>query len=237
MTRPLPAPPKYAIGPEPEALDPQIIETLVQCETTMLGHVLYWGAMDTGIRANQGLAPRIAGRALTVQLPGPCSVMLHHAIGLANPGDILVIDRLGDTRHACLGDGVAAAAMRQGIQGAIIDGPCTDGVELAQLGFPVWCRGVSPMTTRMADLGGRAHVPVCVGGVPVLPGDAILADADGVYAMQPEDAGVIGQIALTRGQIVARRRSEWQDTPPPLAQVSGADRLVAAGLGDKDATA
>jgi regulator of RNase E activity RraA len=211
-------------------LDPAIVDTMQQCETTMLGHILYWGAMDPGIRANKGFGPRIAGRALTVQIPGPCSVMLHHAIGLAAPGDILVIDRLGDTRHACLGDGVAAAAMRQGILGAIIDGPCTDGEELAELGFPVWCRGVSPMTTRMADLGGRAHAPVSVGGVAVLPGDAILADADGVYAMQPQDAGLVSGIALDRGRIVAARRRDRGDDAQPLGQLSGASRMVATAM-------
>lgn len=230
MTNALPSPPKYAIGPAPAPLDPTIVDTMQDCETTMLGHILYWGAMDPGIRANRGFGPRLAGRALTVQIPGPCSVMLHHAIGLAAPGDILVIDRLGDTRHACLGDGVAAAAMRQGILAAIIDGPCTDSHELAELGFPVWCRGVSPMTTRMADLGGRAHVPVSVGGVAVLPGDAILADADGVYAMHPSEAGHVSGIALARGQIVAERRRARGDDPPPLGQMSGASRMVAAAI-------
>ncbi|PWJ15891.1 RraA family protein [Jannaschia seohaensis] len=232
MTKPLPAPKKYVIGDAPPPLDPALIETLKQCETTMLGHILYWGAMDTGIRVNKGFGPRIAGRALTVQIPGPCSVMLHYAVGLAQPGDILVIDRLGDTRHACLGDGVAAAAMRQGIIGAIIDGPCTDGEELAELGFPVWCRGVSPMTTRMADLGGRAQVPVSVGGVPVLPGDAILADADGVYAMQADEAARVADIALTRGRMVAARRAARGDAPIALADASGAGRLVSAVIGE-----
>ncbi|MEJ6395931.1 RraA family protein [Gymnodinialimonas sp. 2305UL16-5] len=230
MTTPLPSPPKYAIGPEPPALDLATIDMLVQCETTMLGHILYWGALDPGIRANQGLGPRIAGRALTVQIPGPCSVMLHHAIGLAAPGDILVIDRLGDTRHACLGDGVAEAAMRKGIVAAIIDGPCTDGLELAELGFPVWCRGVSPMTTRMADLGGRAHIPVSVGGVAVLSGDAILADADGVYVMRPDEAAKVSRIALTRGQMVAERRLARGPTTLSLGQLTGATKLVESGM-------
>lgn len=231
----LPSPPKYTIGPQPPALDASTIETLMQCETTMLGHILYWGALDPGIRPNQGFGPRLAGRALTVQCPGPCSVMLHHAIGLAAPGDILVIDRLGDTRHACLGDGVAAAAMRQGIAGAIIDGPCTDGEELAELSFPVWCRGVSPMTTRMANLGGRCHVPVSVGGVAVLPGDAILADSDGVYAMQADEAANVGGIALTRGQIVAERRRARGTNTPPLGQLSGASKMVAAAMSTEEA--
>ena len=234
MTDPLPAPPKYAIGPPPPPLDPATVETLLQCETTMLGHILYWGALDPAIRPNGGFGPRLAGRALTVQCPGPCSVMLHHAIGLAEPGDILVVDRLGDTRHACLGDGVATAAMRQGIAGAIIDGPCTDSVELVDLGFPVWCRGVSPMTTRLANLGGRAWVPVSVGGVAILPGNAVLADADGVYALSPQEAASAGRTALTRGRMVAERRRSRGDRPGPLGQVTGASHLVQTDLARSD---
>ncbi|MEM6740790.1 MAG: hypothetical protein AAF646_11780 [Pseudomonadota bacterium] len=124
-------------------------------------------------------------------------------MGLARPGDILVIDRLGDTRFACLGDGVAAAAKLPGVRGAIIYGPCTDGEALAELGFPVWCRGLSPMTPRMAGLGGRAHVAVSVGGVAVLAGDSLLADAGGAYAVHPDDAARVAPLALTRGRIVA----------------------------------
>ncbi|MEM0937079.1 MAG: hypothetical protein AAGJ91_14400 [Pseudomonadota bacterium] len=73
----MPSPPKYVVGPEPSPLDLALVETLERCETTILGHILYWGAMDTGIRANKSFGPRIAGRALRVQIPGPCPVMLH----------------------------------------------------------------------------------------------------------------------------------------------------------------
>ncbi|QBX99341.1 RraA family protein [Rhodophyticola sp. CCM32] len=230
MNQPLPSPPKYRIGPAPAPLPAGLIDTLVQCETTMLGHILYWGAMEAGIVPNAGLAPRLAGRALTVQCPGPCSTILHHAIGLAEPGDILVIDRLGDRRHACLGDGVAAAAMAAGIIGAVIDGPCTDTVELAALGFPVWCRGTSPITTRLLNLGGRTQVPVSCGGVAVAAGDAVLADADGVYAMAPAEAELIAGIALERGQIVAARRAARSGAMPLLGEITGATALVEAGM-------
>jgi 4-hydroxy-4-methyl-2-oxoglutarate aldolase len=226
MIPPLPTPPKYFIGPSPGTIAESTLSAAYKCETTMLGHILFWGAMEPGIRANKGFAPRTAGRALTVQIPGPCSVMLHHAIGLAQPGDILVVDRLGDTRHACLGDGVAMAARNAGIIGAILDGPCTDSEELYNLGFPVWCRGCSPMTTRMANLGGRAHVPVSVGGVAVLPGDVILADADGVYAIQEHDAGHLFGLALERDEIVSKRRSARSGRTIPLGQLSGASKMV-----------
>ncbi|MGB3555033.1 MAG: RraA family protein, partial [Jannaschia sp.] len=114
----LPNIPKYVAGPTPPPLPDVLVARMQALDTPMLGHILWWGHMDTGIRASHGYAPRIAGRALTVQCPGADSTMLHHAVGLAAEGDILVIDRLGDRTYACLGDGVAAAAMRAGIAGA-----------------------------------------------------------------------------------------------------------------------
>jgi len=233
MTGPLPIPARYQVGPPPPTLDPALLGVLAACETTMLGHILYWGALDPALRPNSGFAPRISGRALTVQCPGPCSTILHHAIGLAAPGDILVIDRLGDRRYACLGDGVASAALEQGIVGAILDGPCTDTVELAALGFPVWCRGVSPVTTRLANLGGRAQVPVSCGSVAVSPGDAILADSDGIYALRPSEAGEVAEIALRRGHIVAERRKS-RPKGKPLGQLTGASAMVEAGIAPTD---
>ena len=229
MTDPLPSSARYAIGPNPPALDPALRDTLGACETTMLGHILYWGAIDPSLRPNAGFAPRTIGRALTVQCPGPCSTILHHAICFAAPGDILVIDRLGDTRYACLGDGVAAAAVRQGIVGAVIDGPCADTVELAEMDFPVWCRGVSPVTTRLANLGGRAQVPVSCGGVAVCPGDAVLADSDGVFVLGRAEASEVAETALRRGQIVAERRLNRTEAKP-LGQIAGASALVEADL-------
>lgn len=233
MNTPLPKPKKYFIGDQPAPLDQDLIDLVSQLETTMLGHILYWGCMDRGIQASRGFGPRTVGRALTVQCPGADSTMLHHAIGLGRAGDILVIDRLGDDKYACLGDGVASAAQSAGIIGAIIDGPCTDATEMAELGFPVWCRGTAPVTTRLLNTAGRAHVPVSCGGVVVMPGAIVLADADGVYALPPEEACYMGQIALTRGQIAQQRRVT-RAPGLPLGQVTGATKLVEADLASQD---
>ena len=187
--------------------------------------VLYWGSMDRGIQANKGFSLRTVGRALTVQWPGPDSTILHHAIELASPGDILVIDRLGDDKYSCLGDGVAKAASLSGIIGAIIDGPCTDSVELAEMGFPVWCRETAPVTTRLLNLAGSIHVPVSCGGVAVLPGDAILADSEGVYSLSPREALIVTEIALTRAAIVEEKRKS-RPTGVSLGRLTGASKLV-----------
>ncbi|OAN81297.1 hypothetical protein A8B78_09530 [Jannaschia sp. EhC01] len=210
-------------------LDADLVTMMSELETTMLGHILYWACMDRGIQASRGFGPRTVGCALTVQCPAADSTMLHHAIGLARPGDILVIDRLGDDKYACLGDGVAAAAQAVGIIGAVIDGPCTDATEMAELGFPVWCRGTAPVTTRLLDLAGRAHVPVSCGGVVVMPGSVILADADGVFALPPDEARKMGQIALTRGQMAKERRAN-RLPGIALGVSSGATRMVEAEL-------
>ena len=231
MSKPLPRPRKYTIGPEPAALEPDLITLMGQLETTMLGHILYWGCMDRGIQASRGFGPRTVGRALTVQCPAADSTMLHHAIGLARPGDMLVIDRLGDDKYACLGDGVASAAQLAGIVGAVIDGPCTDADEMAGMGFPVWCRGTAPVTTRLLNIAGRAHVPVSCGGVVVMPGAVVLADADGVFALPADEARAMGEIALTRGQIAQERRAN-REPGVPLGRITGATALVEAEWND-----
>ena len=228
MNTPLPNIPKYVIDEDPGAFPQDLLAQMNQLDTPMLGHILWWGHMDTGIKASRDFGPRIAGRALTVQCPGADSTMLHHAVGLARQGDILVIDRLGDQTYACLGDGVAAAAMRAGIIGAIIDGPCTDADEMVELGFPVWCRGTSPVTTRLLDSGGSVHRPVSVGGVAVVPGAAIIADASGVFALSQPDALRATEIALTRAALVEERR-KTRATDLTLGQLSGATAMVERG--------
>jgi len=229
MATPLPNIPKYVIGETPAALPDGLVDQMLMLETTMLGHILYWGHLDHAIAASRGFAPRIAGRALTVQCPGPDSTMLHHAIGLAEAGDILMIDRLGDQTYACLGDGVASAAMRAGIIGAVIDGPCTDAVEMADLGFPVWCRGTAPVTTRLLDIAGRVHKPVSLGGVAVMPGDAVLADSDGVFVIEAASAAAIVDIALTRGRMVEERR-QTRVPGKALGEITGASGMVLRGV-------
>lgn len=89
--------------------------------------------------------------------PSPCCIT---AAGLLRPGDVLVIDRLGDTKHACFGGGVCVAVKTSGAVAVILDGPCTDPSEIRREDFPLWCRGVSPITTRVYDIGGSMNVAV-----------------------------------------------------------------------------
>ncbi|MFT5394157.1 MAG: 4-hydroxy-4-methyl-2-oxoglutarate aldolase [Gammaproteobacteria bacterium] len=155
------------------------------------------GFMDPAI---QCVLPgkRVAGTAVTLALPGQDSTLLHHIIGLLRPGDFLCIDRLGDHKHACLGGGVAAAIKTSGCVGVVIDGPCTDLPEIEQYDLPVWCRGVSPITTRVYDVGGSFNVPIACGGAVVQPGDVVIADFSGVLVMPPDEADADADWALSK---------------------------------------
>lgn len=177
----------YIINDMPRQVDPALVEKAGRAETATIGHRRHMGFVDKAI---QCVLPgrRIAGTAVTLALPGQDSTLLHHIIAFLRPGDVLVIDRLGDHKHACLGGGVAAAIKASGCLAVIIDGPCTDLPEIEDLDLPVWCRGVAPITTRLYDIGGSFNVPVCCGGAVVNPGDLILADFSGALVMPAQEA-------------------------------------------------
>jgi 4-hydroxy-4-methyl-2-oxoglutarate aldolase len=188
---------KYEIGPMPAQISAEVVMLLEKTETATVGHWRHWGFCDRRIHA---LLPgrRIAGTAVTLAIPGPDSTLLHHALGLLRPGDILVVDRLGDDRHACWGGGVTVAAKAAGAKAGVVDGPCTDLEEITASDFPMWCRGLAPITTRLYDLGGRLNHPVSVGGVVVMPGDAVLCDESGVLILGAHEAEAEAREAITR---------------------------------------
>lgn len=216
----------FHIAPLAQQIGHELTALLEQVETATLGHVLHHGFLDPAIKpVLEGM--RIAGTALTVRIPGPDSTLLHQALGMARPGDVLVIDRCGDTRHACWGGVTTRAARQAGIAAVVIDGPATDFSEIRRAELPVWCRGASSLTTKFLSLESAINVPVSVGGVAICPGDAILADESGVVAIAAGRAAAIGRqgIRLQEAElhVLARLRSG-----EALADISGAAALIAA---------
>ncbi len=219
----------YEIGPMPVRISGEVIALLEQTETATVGHWRHWGFCDRRIRA---LLPgrRVAGTAMTVAIPGPDSTLLHHALGLLRPGDILVVDRLGDDRHACWGGGVTVAAKAAGAKAGVVDGPCTDLEEITASDFPIWCRGLAPITTRLYDLGGRLNHPVAVGGAVVMPGDAVLCDESGVLILGPHEAEAEAREAIAR-QARGLELQAKVAAGAKLGELSGASAKVEAGRG------
>jgi 4-hydroxy-4-methyl-2-oxoglutarate aldolase len=220
--------PDYRIEPMPPQISPALAEKLRRVETATVGHSQHWGFMDRGIQPllrNK----RIAGAAVTLAIPGQDSTLLHHTLGLLRPGDILVIDRLGDDKHACWGGGVTVAAKAAGAIGGIVDGPCTDLTEIEDSDFPMWCRGMSPITTRLYNLGGTLNLPISCGNVPVKAGDIILADESGVLVLPPAEAEAIADAAIAR-QERGERNQDRVRAGEKLGDISGASKMVLDAL-------
>ncbi|HVY48558.1 MAG TPA: RraA family protein, partial [Minicystis sp.] len=112
-------------------------------------------------------APRVAGPALTVRTGRHDNLMLHAAIYLAQPGDVLVVEA-GCDEAASAGGNVCAIAARRGVRGLVVDGVVRDVAEMQAAGFPVFARGVSPVPGRRVGAGSVASQIRC-GGVVVDP--------------------------------------------------------------------
>ncbi|RWF05583.1 MAG: RraA family protein [Mesorhizobium sp.] len=210
----------YRIDPMPEPLSPELVQKLQLVQTATVGHFRQWGFMDRRIRPLLR-GKRVAGVAVTVAIPGPDSTLLGHALGLLRPGDFVVVDRLGDDRYACWGGGVAALAKAAGAVGAVIDGPCTDLLEIEEADFPMWCRGLSSITAGWYNLGGTMNHPIACGNVPVLAGDIVLADEEGVVIMPREEANEIADKAIALQEMEKASRLEM-----PAEETSDATKMV-----------
>ncbi|MBU0583489.1 MAG: RraA family protein [Alphaproteobacteria bacterium] len=172
----------YRIEPLPAQLDPGRVSRLAKVEAATLGHYLHAGFVDSAIRPLI-VGPRAAGAAVTVQIAGPDSTLLYYAMDRVRPGDMLVIDRVGDHKQACWGGFMAAVARIRGLAGVIVDGAVTDPAAIIAAGVPTWARATSAITTKLLNIGGGFNVPVSIGGVAIVPGDAVLADDCGVVVV------------------------------------------------------
>jgi 4-hydroxy-4-methyl-2-oxoglutarate aldolase len=164
---------------------PELIARYRKIEPATLGHLLEFGFVDPEIRP---LFPPgvVVGPAFTVRTAPQDSTIVHLAIDQAQRGDVMLIDRSGDRRHAPWGGMTALAASLNGIAAVIIDGVATDLSEIQEAGTPTFCRGLSAMTTKGLARDGEINTPVSIGGVAVSPGDLVLADANGILVLSPQ---------------------------------------------------
>jgi regulator of RNase E activity RraA len=172
----------YVVNPMPAQISAAQRQALLALDTGTIGHHLEAGFMDGGMIPRIA-GSKIAGTAVTVRITVPDSVMAHYALKFTRPGDILVIDRGQDQRTANWGAATIYAAALTGLEGVLVDGAVNDIEDARQAGLPLWSRSLSPVTTKYRGLGGEFNVPVSCGGVAVSPGDAILADDNGVVVI------------------------------------------------------
>lgn len=156
------------------------------------------GALCSGIKPID-TRRRLGGRALTVDAVPGDNLIFHHALLKARPGDVLVVDAKGYLEAGPWGDILSEAAMLRGLAGLVIDGAVRDAEAIEEMGFPVFCRGLSIKGTGK-NQPGKVGEPIVIGGAVVRTGDVIVGDRDGVVVVASEDAeSVLDQ---------ARRRAE-----------------------------
>lgn len=179
----------------------------------------------------RALNPRlhIVGQAITADDAPGNNLMMHSALALAGTGHVLVLTSGGGARGALWGELAARFAQRRGIAGVIVDGNIRDTAALTDMGFPVWATAISPLRSDKRE-GGSVNVPVSCAGVTVHPGDVIVADADGVIAVRPDELPAMIKAAGRRKvrEAMFRERIDAGDTLFDLMGLQGA--LDAAGV-------
>jgi regulator of RNase E activity RraA len=170
--------------PRAESLDPALVARLSKLPVSNVSDVLERMAGATGIQVVGNSLSSLGGRAMvgpamTVRTRPGDNLVVHKALDLARPGDVVVIDARGETVNAILGELMASYAASRGIAGLVVDGAVRDQTSLSAGTIPVFARGFSHLGPYKSG-PGEIHGPVSIGGVAVNDGDVILGDADGL---------------------------------------------------------
>ena len=146
----------------------------------------------------------LAGPALTVKTRPGDNLMIHKALTLAVPGDVIVVDAGGDLTNALFGEIMVATAVKLGVAGVVLNGAVRDSEEIGRGQFPLYAAGVTHRGPYK-DGPGEINVPIAIDGMVIHPGDLIVGDADGLLCVPYDEVEEI--LAATRRKMAAEKKT------------------------------
>jgi regulator of RNase E activity RraA len=197
----------HPTGPRP---DPVLLEHCRDLPTSILSDSMERVGGVRGVHwVPGGRWPRVAGPALTVRTRPGDNLVVHRALDLAEPGDVLVVDSGGFLERAILGEIMGRYAVTRGLAALVVDGAVRDAEGLAAGPMPVFALGINHLGPYK-DGPGEIHGPVQVGGIVVRDGDVVVGDGDGVVVIPHERAA----------EVVARGQGRLRDEEEQFAQIA-----------------
>ena len=219
-----PWPPGFTINEQPAVPNPELVEALQGVPSTMVSDCLGRITSAIGLRAYHGdLSLGMCGPAVTVRVRPGDNLMLHKAMTLAHPGEVIVVDAGGDLTTAVAGGLMRLSAIERGLGGFVIDGAIRDIADWAAGELPVYARGHVPRGPSK-DGPGEINVPIACAGLAVNPGDLMVGDADGVVAV-PRDR--LSEV-LSGVRVKEQEEREQRERPTARQDDGTFDRILRA---------
>lgn len=198
--------PGFRILAAPPRLPAELLERFRGMASSNLADAMgRFNFMDPGIRARSSLP--LCGLVVTVNARPADNLMVHKALQMATPGDIVVVSTGGNTTSAVFGELMCHTASAARLGGIVVDGAIRDVEGITRLGFPAFSRSVSPGSCDK-DGPGEINVPICCGGAVVSPGDVVVGDADGVAVVPRGDVETVLKLVTELMARESKRISE-----------------------------
>ena len=196
----------FRVLPAGPRLDEAVVRRFSALASSALADAMgRFNFMDPGIQARTGL--RLFGQAVTVSCRPGDNLMVHKALDVAQPGDVVVVVTGGNLTSAVFGGLMCHVAVAKKLGGLVVDGAIRDLDELRDMAFPAFSRAVSPGSCDK-DGPGEINVPVACGGAVVAPGDVVVGDGDGVVVVPRADIPEVLQLVSA---LLERERKRVQE--------------------------